>query len=56
MVRAVILYEREPDPERREFVSNMAPDRAPFGVLTAYCKLPAKAGAENKPDWVNDTL
>ena len=37
--------------------SNMAPDSEPFGVLTAYCKLPARAGAENKcPDWVNDTL
>lgn len=37
--------------------SNQAPDSHPFGVLTAYCKVPAKADPENKcPDWVNDSL
>jgi hypothetical protein len=37
--------------------SDKAPDTLPFGVLTAYCKLPSNAGPENKcPDWVNDTL
>ena len=37
--------------------SKDAPDGEPFGVLTAYCKLPAKADPENRcPDWVNDTL
>ena len=37
--------------------SKEAPDREPFGVLTAYCKLPSKADAENRcPDWVNATL
>lgn len=37
--------------------SKDAPDAQPFGVVTAYCKIPAKADAENRcPDWVNDTL
>lgn len=37
--------------------SNDAPDREPFGVVTAYCKLPAKPDRENKcPEWVNDSL
>ena len=37
--------------------SKDTPDNEPFGVLTAYCKIPAKAGAENRcPEWVNDTL
>ena len=37
--------------------SDVAPDRSPFGVVTAYCKLPRNAGPENKcPDWVNETL
>lgn len=37
--------------------SGQAPDSLPFGVLTAYCKLPGKANPENKcPEWVNDTL
>lgn len=37
--------------------SRDAPDPVAFGVLTAYCKLPAKADPENKcPQWVNDTL
>jgi len=37
--------------------SNQAPDTQPFGVVTAYCKIPAKANPENKcPQWVNDTL
>ena len=37
--------------------STGAPDREPFGVLTAYCKLPAKADREKEcPEWVNDSL
>lgn len=37
--------------------SGDAPDQQPFGVVTAYCKYPAKPDPENKcPDWVNDTL
>lgn len=37
--------------------SRDAPDSQPFGVLTAFCKLPPKADAENKcPDWVNASL
>lgn len=37
--------------------SDDAPDDEPFGVLTAYCKVPAKADPENKcPEWVNDSL
>jgi hypothetical protein len=37
--------------------SNRAPDAEPLGVVTAYCKLPAKADPENKcPEWVNDSL
>lgn len=37
--------------------SDKAPDREPFGVLTAYCKVPSKANLENKcPAWVNDSL
>jgi len=37
--------------------SNDAPDPEPFGVETAYCKIPANANPENKcPDWVNDSL
>jgi hypothetical protein len=48
------------DPVRQERVrspSNKAPDSAPFGGVTAYCKIPAKADAENKcPQWVNDSI
>jgi hypothetical protein len=37
--------------------SNQAPDSQPFGVLTAYCKVPAKADPESKcPQWVNDSI
>jgi hypothetical protein len=37
--------------------SNQAPDSEPFGVVTAYCKIPAKADPENKcPQWVNDSI
>lgn len=37
--------------------SKDAPDQQPFGVGTAYCKIPANADPENKcPDWVNQTL
>ena len=37
--------------------SKDAPDTEPFGVLTAYCKLPVRAAPENRcPDWVNETL
>ncbi|WP_219417033.1 hypothetical protein [Pseudonocardia nigra] len=37
--------------------SKEAPDREPFGVLTAYCKIPRNANPENKcPDWVNESL
>jgi hypothetical protein len=37
--------------------SNEAPDDERFGVVTAYCKLPRNADAENKcPYWVNDSL
>lgn len=37
--------------------SRDAPDSQQFGVVTAYCKLPAKNNFENKcPDWVNGTL
>jgi hypothetical protein len=38
-------------------VSKGAPDAEPFGVVTAYCKVPAEADPENRcPDWVNATL
>ena len=34
-----------------------APDDEPFGVVTAYCKIPYNADPENKcPEWVNDSL
>lgn len=37
--------------------SKQAPDPEPFGVVTAYCKIPAKADPENRcPQWVNDSL
>jgi hypothetical protein len=37
--------------------SNQAPDSRPFGVVTAYCKIPAKADPENKcPQWVNVSI
>lgn len=37
--------------------SSQAPDGEPFGVVTAYCKIPANANPENKcPEWVNDSL
>jgi hypothetical protein len=37
--------------------SNQAPDAEPFGVVTAYCKIPANANPENKcPERVNDSL
>ena len=37
--------------------SNRAPDGEPFGVVTAYCKLPINPNPENKcPEWVNDSL
>jgi hypothetical protein len=37
--------------------SHQAPDDEPFGVVTAYCKLPRNAHPENKcPEWVNDSL
>lgn len=37
--------------------SNQAPDSEPFGVVTAYCKIPANAEPENKcPQWVNDSI
>lgn len=37
--------------------SGRAPDQEPFGVVTAYCKIPINAGPENKcPEWVNDSL
>ncbi len=37
--------------------SKDAPDGEPFGVVTAYCKVPARGHAENRcPEWVNDTL
>lgn len=37
--------------------SGRAPDGEPFGVVTAYCKIPANANPENKcPEWVNDSL
>jgi len=37
--------------------SNRAPDAEALGVVTAHCKVPAKAELENKcPDWVNDSL
>lgn len=37
--------------------SKAAPDSMPFGVVTAYCKIPVRAGAERRcPEWVNDTL
>lgn len=37
--------------------SNQAPDSQPFGVVTAYCKIPAKADPENKcPQWVNESI
>jgi len=38
-------------------LSKDAPDSEPFGVVTAYCKIPANANPENTcPEWVNDTL
>lgn len=34
-----------------------APDQEPFGVVTAYCKVPANVNPENKcPEWVNGSL
>ena len=37
--------------------STDAPDSEPFGVITAYCKIPYNADPENKcPQWVNDSL
>lgn len=37
--------------------SKQAPDAEPFGVVTAYCKIPRQAEAENRcPAWVNETL
>ena len=37
--------------------SKDAPDNEPFGVVTAYCKLPASANPESRcPDWVNESL
>jgi hypothetical protein len=37
--------------------STDAPDSEPFGVLTAYCKIPHNADPEEKcPEWVNDSL
>jgi hypothetical protein len=37
--------------------STDAPDSEPFGVLTAYCKIPYSADPEDKcPQWVNDSL
>jgi hypothetical protein len=37
--------------------SNQAPDSQPFGVLTAYCKIPSEADLENKcPEWVNESI
>ena len=37
--------------------SKDAPDAQPFGVVTAYCKVPARANVENLcPEWVNDSL
>lgn len=36
--------------------SKDAPDKEPFGVVTAYCKIPSNGNPENCcPDWVNDT-
>lgn len=41
------------DPAR----SKEAPDAEPFGVVTAYCKIPRRADPENRcPAWVNETL
>jgi len=38
-------------------LSNQAPDSQPFGVVTAYCKIPAKANPENRcPQWVNESI
>lgn len=46
-----IWVEVDPTPSRQ------TPDREPFGVVTAYCKLPVNANPENKcPEWVNDSL
>jgi hypothetical protein len=37
--------------------SNEAPDSEPFGVVTAYCKIPRNANPENKcPGWVDDSM
>jgi hypothetical protein len=37
--------------------SRDAPDGEPFGVVTAYCKIPHNANPENKcPEWVSDSL
>jgi hypothetical protein len=38
-------------------LGNVVPDSQPFGVLTAYCKIPSKADPESKcPEWVNDSI
>jgi hypothetical protein len=51
--RGVMAVWVEVDPA----ISNEAPDDEPLGVVTAYCKVPAKANFENKcPEWVNDSL
>jgi hypothetical protein len=51
--RGVMAVWVEVDPAN----SNEAPDDEPLGVVTAYCKVPAKANFENKcPEWVNDSL
>jgi len=37
--------------------SKDAPDVEPFGVVTAYCKIPVEADVENVcPEWVNETV
>lgn len=47
----VVWVEVDPRP------SKDAPDPQPFGVVTAYCKIPARAAAEDRcPAWVNETL
>lgn len=65
--RGRVRYSAELRVERRGIIavwvevdrspSSQSPDAEPFGVLTAYCKIPVKADPESKcPDWVNASL
>jgi hypothetical protein len=49
MISIWVIVDRKP--------SNAAPDGEPLGVVTAFCKYPAKGDPENRcPDWVDETM